>query len=98
MATARRTFVSFSSAFGSWRSAKTLPELRVTCFPLPLVVMTCLVIFLSQFEPLGYQLNVFSWRFDSARGLLLKSVEHIDSIRKTNRIDRSICVAAIILH
>src|SRR6266849_6351358 len=67
IATARRTLVCFSSALGSRRSAKTLPELRATvCFLLFLLAMPRLVVLLSQSEPLGYQLHISSRCLDSA--------------------------------
>ena len=54
-----------------------------------------LVILLRELQASGHELDITLGGPDAGGGLLLKRVQHIDGIRKPDRVHRSICVAFV---
>src|ERR1700732_2551205 len=97
IATASRTFVCFSSALVTPRSAKTLPELGITSgLTLPFCI-SHLIVGPSIVEPSTNQHGIFPCRLYPARGLLLEGMKHVDRVLKFDRVHRSIGVSAMVL-
>src|SRR2546422_10913572 len=97
MATARRTFVCFSSALGRPRSAKTLPELGTTSGLFFLLAISHLIVRPGFIEPSTNQLDIFPRRLYPARRLLLERMKHVDSTLKLDCINRPVGVRAVVL-
>src|SRR5437870_537527 len=98
IATARRTFVCFSSASGNPRSAKTLPELRTMVVLLFLFAISNLVIFLRSFQPLADQSHVRQAGLHTFCRLLLEGVKHINCALKSNGVNRPIRIASMVFY
>src|ERR1700739_3624585 len=95
--TASRTFVCFSSAFVTPRSAKTLPELEITSdLTLPFCI-SHLIVSPSITKPSTNQLGVFPCGLYPARGLLLEGMKYVDGLLEFDRVYRSIGVSAMVL-
>src|SRR5216684_8902136 len=97
MATASLTFVCFSSALVTPRSAKTLPELGTTSGLFFVFGISHLIVRPGFVEPSSNQLDIFPCRPYPARGLLLERMKHVDSIFKLDRVNGPIGVCAMVL-
>ncbi len=96
IATAKRTFVCFSSAFGRPRSANTLPELATTRglsfgFAIP-----HLKVHPGLLKSPAYLFNSPFCRSYASGRLLLESVEHVNHTFKSARVNRTIGVSTMI--
>src|ERR1035438_348326 len=97
MVTARRTFVGFSSASDSFRSANTLPGPRVTG-TLVVLCITHLIVLLRSAQPESNQVHVSARRRDAVSRFLLKCVQHVNCLRKPDGKHGPIGVAAMVLN
>src|SRR5262245_20459966 len=96
MATAKRTLVCFSAAWGSPRSVKTLPELRATSVLFFVFAITLLVILFGRFQSAADQIHVRLRCFDAFRRFLLKRMEHINGVFETDRVYRPIGIPTVV--
>src|SRR5262245_46429328 len=98
MATARRTFVCFSSASRNPRSANTLPELRTIVVLLFLFAIANLVIFLRSFQPLADPFHVRQTGLHTFCRLLLEDVKHINCVLKSHGVNGAIRIAPMVFY
>src|SRR5438477_10162882 len=91
-ATASCTFVFFSSAAGSPRSANTFPELATT--PLLLFAISRLVILFRESEPTANQFDIRLGRLDAAWRFLLERMQYVNCSLKPHRVDSPVSIAA----
>src|SRR5271156_843445 len=101
IASARRTFVCFSAASRSPRSANTFPELRTSdsLFLDSLVrpfAISCLVILASHLEPPRNQFNIALGCFSSPRRLLLERMQHVNRMLELYRVHGPVSIAAVV--
>src|SRR2546425_13363991 len=96
IATARRTFVCFSSALRSPRSANTLPELRTTDSLFRPFAISCLVVLAGHSEPPRNKLDVGLRRLSALRRLLLKRMHYINRMLELYRVSRPVSIAAVV--
>src|SRR6267143_2277454 len=97
MATASLTFVCFSSALTTPRSAKTLPELGTTSGLFLVFGISHLIVRSGFVEPSTNQLDIFPCCLYAARRLLLERMEHVDSTLEFDRVNGPIGVCAMVL-
>src|SRR6266850_1182402 len=90
MATAKRTLVCFSSAWGSPRSVKTLPELRTTSVLFFAFAIMLLVILFGRLQSAADQIHVRFRCFDAFCRFLLKGMEHINGAFEADSVYRPI--------
>src|SRR6266478_2981715 len=96
IATARRTFVCFSSPLRSPRSANTLPELRTTDSLFRPFAISLLVVLAGHSEPPRNQLDVGLRRLSALRRLLLERMQDIDCVLELYRVYRPVRIAAVV--
>src|ERR1035438_837443 len=101
IATARRTFVCFSPASRSPRSANTFPELRTidSLFLDSLFrrfAISCLVVLAGHSQPTRDQLHITLGRLSALRRLLLERVQHINRMLELYRVHGPESIAAVV--
>src|ERR1051326_9217233 len=97
MANASRTFVCFSAASFTPRSAKTLPELRRTFAPRLLLAMPALIVCLRRSQSPGNQVDFRLWCLDRSRRFLLERMQQINGVFKSYRVNRPVGVSPMIV-
>src|SRR5271170_8394666 len=101
IASARRTFVCFSPASRSPRSANTFPELRtIDSLLLDSLVrpfaISCLVVLAGYFEPPRNQVDIALGCFSSPRRFLLERMQHVNRMLELYRVHGPVSISAMV--
>src|SRR6266566_6299976 len=96
IATARRTFVCFSSASRSPRSANTFPELRATDPLFRPFAISCLVVLAGDSEPPRNQVHIALSRLSALRRLLLERMQHVNRMLELYHVHGPVSIAPVV--
>src|SRR5260370_3164920 len=96
MGAAGRTFVCFSSASRSPRSANTFPELRTTDPLFRPFAISRLVVLAGDSEPPRNQVHIALGRLFALRRLLLERMQHVNRMLELYRVHGPVSIAAVV--